>query len=54
VPVCICGDAPSHDPGLVQRLVELEIDQISVVPPAFAETAAAIEAALASGAGAAT
>jgi pyruvate,water dikinase len=54
VPVCICGDAPSHDPVLVRRLVELGIDQISVAPPAFEATAAAIEAALAGGVAAVT
>lgn len=47
VPVCICGDQPSQDAGLVQSLVELGIDQISVVPSAFEATAAAVEAALA-------
>jgi pyruvate,water dikinase len=46
VPVCICGDAPSQDAGLVRSLVELGIDQISVVPSAFAETVAAVEAAV--------
>jgi pyruvate,water dikinase len=46
VPVCICGDAPSQDAGLVRSLVELGIDQISVVPSAFEETVAAVDAAL--------
>jgi pyruvate,water dikinase len=45
-PVCICGDAPSQDAGLVRSLVELGIDQISVVPSAFAETVAAVDAAM--------
>jgi pyruvate,water dikinase len=52
VPVCSCGDAPSRDPELVRRLVELGIDQISVVPSAFEETAAAVEAAVRAAAGA--
>lgn len=43
VPVCICGDAPSSDPGLVRALVEMGIDQISVVPPAVEATLAAVE-----------
>jgi len=47
IPACICGDAPSQDPKLIARLVELGIDQISVVPPAFAQTVAAVDAALA-------
>ena len=50
VPACICGDAPSRDPGLVHALVELGIDQISVVPDAFDETVAAIDAAVHAGA----
>ena len=52
VPACICGDAPSRDPGLVHALVELGIDQISVVPDAFDETVAAIDVAVHSGAAA--
>jgi phosphoenolpyruvate synthase/pyruvate phosphate dikinase len=47
IPACICGDAPAHDSTLIARLVELGIDQISVVPPAFAQTVAAVDAALA-------
>jgi pyruvate,water dikinase len=50
VPACICGDAPSQDAGLVRRLVELGIDQISVVPSAFHETAAAVDEAVRAGA----
>jgi pyruvate,water dikinase len=46
VPVSICGDAPSQDAELVRMLVELGIDQISVVPAAFEETVAAVDAAL--------
>ena len=46
VPVCICGDAPSGDAGLVRTLVELGIDQISVVPPAYEATVAAVDEAL--------
>ncbi len=52
VPVCICGDAPSQDAGLVRALVEFGIDGISVVPAAFAETVAAIDAAVEAGAAA--
>lgn len=52
IPACICGDAPSRDPGFVRALVELGIDQISVVPDAFDETVAAIDAAVRSGAAA--
>ena len=52
VPACICGDAPSRDPGLVHALVELGIDQVSVVPDAFDETDAAIDAAVHSSAAA--
>lgn len=37
-PVSICGDQPSRDPELVRALVEAEIDSISVLPSAFAET----------------
>jgi phosphoenolpyruvate synthase/pyruvate phosphate dikinase len=46
VPVCICGDAPSSDADLVRALVDLGIDQISVAPPAYADTVAAVDAAL--------
>jgi pyruvate,water dikinase len=49
VPVCICGDAPSREPGLVRRLVELGIDEISVVPSAFEATVAAVDAAVEAG-----
>jgi pyruvate,water dikinase len=45
VPVSVCGDAPSREPELVRALVEMEIDSISVVPPAFEETRRAIDAA---------
>ncbi len=51
VPVCICGDAPSGDAGLVRSLVAMGIDQISVVPPAVEATAAAIDEALQAPAG---
>jgi pyruvate,water dikinase len=47
VPVCICGDQPSQDAGLVRSLVALGIDQISVVPSAFEATVAAVEEAVA-------
>ena len=47
IPACICGDAPSQDAKLIARLIELGIDQISVVPPAFAQTVAAVDAVLA-------
>ena len=50
IPVCSCGDAPSQSPSLVARLVELGVDRISVPPPAFSATVAAVDAALASGA----
>jgi pyruvate,water dikinase len=45
VPVSICGDAASRDPGLVGALVAMGVDAISVVPSAYPETAAAVEAA---------
>jgi len=50
VPVCSCGDAPSQSPSLVARLVELGVNRISVPPSAFADTVAAVDAALAAGA----
>jgi phosphoenolpyruvate synthase/pyruvate phosphate dikinase len=43
VPASICGDAPSRDGVLVQALVRMGIDSISVVPSAFEETSRAIE-----------
>jgi pyruvate,water dikinase len=43
VPVSICGDAPSRDPGLVRALVEMGVDAISVVPSAHDDTVAAVE-----------
>ena len=52
VPVCICGDAPSQEAGLIRRLVELGIDQISVVPSAFDESVAAVDEAVGAGAAA--
>jgi phosphoenolpyruvate synthase/pyruvate phosphate dikinase len=45
VPVSICGDAPSRDPGLVGALAAMGVDAISVVPSAYEETAAAVDAA---------
>jgi phosphoenolpyruvate synthase/pyruvate phosphate dikinase len=42
-PVSICGDQPSRDPALVQELVRIGIDSISVLPSAFHETAALID-----------
>jgi pyruvate,water dikinase len=50
IPVCSCGDAPSRSPALVARLVDLGVDRISVPPTAFADTVAAVDAALAAGA----
>jgi len=46
VPVSVCGDAPSREPGLVAALVEMGIDAISVVPQAFEATGRAIDAAM--------
>ena len=43
VPVSICGDAPSREPGLVRALVEMGVEAISVVPSAYEATAAAID-----------
>jgi phosphoenolpyruvate synthase/pyruvate phosphate dikinase len=43
VPVSICGDAPSREPGLVRALLEMGVDAISVVPSAYQATAAAID-----------
>lgn len=42
-PVSICGDQPSRDPALVQELVRIGIDSISVLPSAFHDTAALID-----------
>lgn len=42
-PVSICGDQPGSEPELVRRLVEMEIDCISVVPQAFAQTSALLD-----------
>jgi phosphoenolpyruvate-protein kinase (PTS system EI component) len=42
-PVSICGDQPSRDPTLVEELVAIGIDSISVLPSAFEETAALID-----------
>jgi pyruvate,water dikinase len=42
-PVSICGDAPSRDLGLIEALVGLGIDSISVAVDAFEETRALLD-----------
>lgn len=42
-PVGICGDQPSDDRELVESLVKLGIDSISVVPEAFEKTSALLD-----------
>ncbi len=50
-PVSICGDQPSRDPHLVEELVGMGIDSISVLPSAFEETRALIDELVPAGAG---
>jgi pyruvate,water dikinase len=42
-PVSICGDHPSSERELVQALLQMGIDCISVVPQAFAQTSALLD-----------